>query len=61
MASFLCAFPHLFVCTTSLRRSDYITDLACSRLGMEPAELSEIAKNREVLQVPLGLLLPRLS
>jgi len=31
--------------------NDYISDLAWSRLGVEPAELSEIAENREVLRV----------
>jgi len=43
------------------RWSDYISDLAWSRLGVEPAELSEIAVDREVFQVLLGLLLPRRS
>ena len=38
------------------RWRDYITDLAWSRLGVEPAELSEIAGNHEVFRV-LGLLL----
>jgi len=40
-----------------LRWSDYVSDLAWS-LGVELAELSEIAVDREVLQV-LGLLSPR--
>jgi len=40
---------------------DYITDLAWSRLGVEPAELSELADDREVLQVLLGLLPSRPS
>jgi len=31
------------------RLSDYISDVACSRLGVKPAELSEIAVDREVL------------
>jgi len=39
---------------------DYISDPAWSRLGVEPAELSEIAVDREVFQVPLGLLPSRL-
>ena len=43
------------------RWRDYISDLAWSRLGMEPAELSEIAVDREVFRVLLGLLPPRLS
>jgi len=41
--------------------SDYISDLAWSRLGVEPAELSEIAVDREVFQVLLGLLPSRPS
>jgi len=40
---------------------DYISDLAWSHLGVEPAELSEIAVDREVFQVPLRLLPSRLS
>ena len=32
-----------------------ISDLAWSRIGVEPAELSEIAVNREVFQVFLRL------
>jgi len=43
------------------RCSDYISDLAWSRFGVETAELSEIAVDREVLRVLLGLLPPRLS
>jgi len=43
------------------RWCDYISYIAWSRLGVEPAELSEIAVDREVFQVLLGLLLPRLS
>ena len=43
------------------RWSDYISDLARSRPGVEPAELSEIAVDREVFQVLLGLLPPRRS
>jgi len=35
---------------------DYICDLAYSRLGVEPAELSEIVVDHEVFQVLLGLL-----
>jgi len=38
--------------------SDYISDLAWSCLGVEPAELSEIAVDREVFQLLLGLLSP---
>jgi len=38
---------------------DYIFDLAWSRLGVAPAELSEIAVDREVFPVLLGLLPPR--
>jgi len=40
------------------RWRDYISDLACSRLGVEPAELSEITVDREVFRVLLGLLPP---
>ena len=43
------------------RWSDYISDLAWSRLGMERAERSEIAVGREVFRVLLGLLSSRLS
>ena len=43
------------------RWNDYIPDLAQSRLGVERAELSEIAVDCEEFQVPLGLLPPRLS
>jgi len=38
-----------------------ISDLAWSRLGVEPAELSEIAVDRGVFRVLLGLLPPRPS
>jgi len=38
------------------RWSDYIADLAWSRLGVEPAELLEIAVDREAFRVLLGLL-----
>jgi len=38
------------------RWSDYISDLAWSRIGVEPAELSEILVDREVLRVLLELL-----
>ena len=41
--------------------TDYTSDLAWSRLGVEPAERSEIAVDREVFQVVLGLLPLRLS
>jgi len=37
------------------RWGDYISDLAWSRIGVKPAELSEIAVDREVFQVLLGL------
>ena len=40
------------------RWRDYISELAWSRLGVEPAELSEIAVDREVFQVFLGMLSP---
>ena len=43
------------------RWSDYISDLSWSRLGVEPAELSEIAVDREVFRVLLGPLPPQLS
>jgi len=43
------------------RCSGYISDLAWSRLGVELAELSEIAVDREVFYVLLGLLPPRPS
>ena len=39
--------------------SDVISDLAWSRLGLEPAELSEIAVDREVFQALLELFPPR--
>jgi len=39
------------------RWRDYTSDLAWSRLGVDPAELSEIAVDREVFRVLLGLLL----
>jgi len=43
------------------RRSDYISDLVWSRLGVGLAEVSEIALNRAVFRVLVGLLLPRPS
>jgi len=43
------------------RCSDYISDLAWSSLGVEPAELSEIAVDRDIFRVLLGLLAPRPS
>ena len=43
------------------RWSDYISDLAWSRLGVEPAELPEITVDREVFRILLGLLPPRSS
>ena len=42
------------------RWSNYISDLAWSRLGVEPAELSEIAVDREVFRV-LWVLTPQPS
>jgi len=41
------------------RWSDYISDLSCSRLGVETAQPSEIVVDPEVFQVFLGLLPPR--
>ena len=43
------------------RWRDYIFNPAWSRLGVEPAKLSEIAVDREVFWVFLGLLSPRPS
>ena len=43
------------------RWCDYISYLAWSRLGVERAELSEIAVDREEFRVHLGLLPSRLS
>jgi len=43
------------------RWCDCISDLALSRLGVKPAELSDIAENHEVFQDFLGLLPPRPS
>jgi len=40
---------------------DYVSDLAWSRLGVEPAEQCEIAVDRELLQVIQGLLPPQPS
>jgi len=37
------------------RWNDYVSNLACSRLVVEPAELSKISVDREVFQVLLGL------
>jgi len=39
-----------------IRWIDYISDLTWSGLGVEPAELPEIAVDREVFRVLLGLL-----
>jgi len=39
---------------------DDISDVASSRLAVEPAELSEIAENREIFRTLLGML-PRNS
>jgi len=41
------------------KRSYYTSDLAWYRLGVERAELSEIAVDLEVFQVLLGMLYPR--
>jgi len=41
------------------RWRNYIFDQAWSRLDVKPAELSEVAENREVFRVFLGLLPPR--
>ena len=43
------------------RWSDCISDIAWSHLGVEPVELSEIAVDRDIFQVLLGLLPPRPS
>ena len=43
------------------RWNGYTFDLAWSRLGVEPRKLSEIAENREVFWLLLGLLPPRPS
>ena len=43
------------------RWSDYISDRAWSHLVLAPVKQSKIAADREILQVLLGLLLPRLS
>jgi len=43
------------------RWSDDMSDLAWFRLGVETAEISEIAVDREVFRVLLGLLPPRFS
>jgi len=40
-------------------RSDYISDLAWSCLGVESAELSEIAENRGLFRVLVALLSPK--
>jgi len=37
-------------------KQDYVSDFAWSRLGVEPEELSEIAENRKVFRVLLGML-----
>jgi len=44
-----------------IRWSDYTCDLAWFRLGVEPAELSETAVNREAFRVLQGLLFPQPS
>jgi len=41
---------------SSTRWSDYISNLACSHLGVEPAERSEIDIDCEVFRVPLDQL-----
>jgi len=43
-------------CRPRPRWSDYISDLAWFRLDVEPAELFEIAVDREVFQVLLWML-----
>jgi len=43
------------------RWRDYISDLAWSRLGVDRRDLSEIADDREVFRVDLGMLPPRPS
>jgi len=43
------------------RWRDYISDLAWSRVGVEPTKLSEIVVDRKVFRVLLGLLLLLLS
>ena len=48
-------------CRPRTRWRDCISDLAWSRLGVEPVELSEIAVDCEVFRVFLRLLPPRLS
>jgi len=47
-----------FRCHPRPRWNEYISDLAWSCLGVEPAQLSEIAVDREVFQVLLGALPP---
>ena len=39
-----------------IRWSDYISSIAWARLGVEPAELSEIAVDRKAFRFLLGLL-----
>jgi len=46
---------------TRTRWLGYISDLACSRLDVEAAELSGFADNHEVFRILLGLLPPRHS
>ena len=43
------------------RWSDCISDISWYHLGVEPVELSEIAVDRDIFQVLLGLLPPRPS
>jgi len=45
-------------CRPRPRLSTCISDLAWSRLGVEPAELSEIAVDHEVFQVFLWMIAP---
>jgi len=43
-------------CRPRIRLRDFISDLAWPRLGVEPADMSEIAENREVCRNLFGLL-----
>jgi len=46
------------ICRQGPRWNNCISDLAWSRLGVESAKLSEIAVDREILQVLLWMLPP---
>ena len=48
-------------CRPRPRWSNYVPDLAWSRLGVEPAELPEIDVDREVFHVVLWMLPPQPS